>query len=49
MARIAANYAANNPLAWGTTPDTDIQARYQSQVIEDSAATNCAARSLPAA
>ena len=41
MARIAANYAANNPLAWGTTPDTDIQARYQSQVVEDSAATNC--------
>ncbi len=41
MARIAANYAANNPLAWGTTPDEDIQARYQSQVIEDSAATNC--------
>ena len=41
MARIAANYAANNPLAWGATPDADIQARYQSQVIEDSAATNC--------
>ena len=41
MARIAANYAANNPLAWGTTPDTDIQTRYQNQVIEDSAATNC--------
>jgi plastocyanin len=41
MARIAANYAANNPLAWGATPDAEIQARYQSQVIEDSAATNC--------
>ena len=41
MARIAANYAANNPLAWGTTPDADIQARYQGQVLEDSKANNC--------
>jgi PKD repeat protein len=41
MARIAANYAANNPLAWGTAPDEDIQARYQSQVLEDSKANNC--------
>ena len=41
MARIAANYAANNPLAWGATPDADIQARYQSQVLEDSKANNC--------
>ena len=49
MARIAANYAANNPLAWGTTPDADIQAHYQNQAIEDWAATNCAVRWLPAA
>ena len=41
MARIAANYAANNPLAWGATPDAKIQARYQSQVLEDSKANNC--------
>lgn len=41
MARIAANFAANNPLAWGTTPDAGIQARYQSQVLEDSKANNC--------
>jgi PKD repeat protein len=44
MARIAANYAANNPLAWSATPDTAIQARYRNQVLEDSTATNC---SLP--
>ena len=42
MARIAANYAANNPLAWGTTPDTTVQLRYRNQILEDMAATNCA-------
>jgi PKD repeat protein/Flp pilus assembly protein TadG len=41
MARIAANYAANNPLAWGTTPDTAVQERYQNQIIEDATASNC--------
>ncbi len=41
MARIAANYAANNPTAWGTAPDTSVQLRYKNQVIEDMAATNC--------
>lgn len=41
MARIAANYAANNPLAWGVTPDTAIQDRYANQVREDASATNC--------
>lgn len=44
MARIAANYAANNPLAWSIDPDEDIQARYARQVIEDATVTNC---SLP--
>jgi Flp pilus assembly protein TadG len=41
MARIAANYAANNPLAWGATPDTAVQLRYRNQILEDMAATNC--------
>ena len=41
MARIAANYAANNPDAWGATPDTVVQAKYANQVISDAAATNC--------
>ena len=41
MARIAANYAANNPLAWGTSPDAGIQERYRNQVLEDASATNC--------
>jgi len=42
MARIAANYAANNPLAWGTRQDAAVQLRYRNQVLEDMAATNCA-------
>ncbi len=46
MARIAANYAANNPNAWGTTPDPTIKTRYATQVQADATATNCA---LPAA
>lgn len=41
MVRIAANYAANNPLAWSTDPDEDIQARYARQVVEDAEVTNC--------
>jgi hypothetical protein len=41
MARIAANYAANNPLAWGVTPDAAIQLRYRNQILEDATATNC--------
>jgi PKD repeat protein len=41
MARIAANYAANNPLAWSTSPDTTVQTRYDNQILEDMAATNC--------
>jgi PKD repeat protein len=42
MARIAANYAANNPTAWGGTPNATIQLRYESQVLADASATNCA-------
>jgi PKD repeat protein len=41
MARIAANYAANNPLAWGATPDSAVQTRYRSQILEDTTASNC--------
>jgi PKD repeat protein len=41
MARIAANEAANNPLAWSVTPDTAIQTRYRNKVLEDASATNC--------
>jgi PKD repeat protein len=41
MARIAANEAANNPLAWSVTPDTGVQTRYRNKVLEDASATNC--------
>ena len=41
MARVAANYAANNPEAWGVDPDTEVQTKYRNQVIADAAATNC--------
>jgi len=41
MARIAANEAANNPLAWSVTVDEDIQERYRNQILEDTSATNC--------
>ena len=41
MARIAANEAANNPLAWSVTPDTAIQTQYRNKVLEDASATNC--------
>lgn len=41
MARVAANFAANNPEAWGATPDTEVQGQYRNQVIADAAATNC--------
>jgi PKD repeat protein len=42
MARVAANFAANNPEAWGADPDVEVQAQYRNQVIADAAATNCA-------
>ena len=41
MARIAANYAANNPDAWGSPADVAVQTRYENQMIADASATNC--------
>jgi len=41
MARIAANYAANNPEAWGIPGDTAKQARYLELVNNDAKAINC--------
>jgi PKD repeat protein len=41
MARIAANYAANNPNAWGGAPNAT-QTKYKNQILADAAATNCA-------
>jgi PKD repeat protein len=41
MTRIAANLAANNPTAW-TDGDADVLAKYQNQIRNDAAATNCA-------
>jgi PKD repeat protein len=41
MARIAANYAANNPTAWSGTPDAAILTKYRNQVLADATATNC--------
>ncbi len=41
MARIAANYAANNPTAaWGSPTDPAVIA-YRNQIINDARATNC--------
>jgi PKD repeat protein len=41
MARIAANYAANNPDAWSGLGDPVVQTKYQNQILADAAATNC--------
>jgi PKD repeat protein len=41
MARIASNYAANNPTAW-LTNDTATITKYRNQILSDAAATNCA-------
>lgn len=48
MARIAANYAANNPTAWTVSTDPVVQAnrvvaktKYQKEVLADAAASNC--------
>ncbi|MEO5964511.1 MAG: PKD domain-containing protein [Candidatus Limnocylindrales bacterium] len=41
MSRIASNFAANHPEAWGTHPDTRDQTRYRNQILADAAATNC--------
>jgi PKD repeat protein len=40
MSRIAANLAANNPTAW-SAGDTAVLAKYQNQIRNDAAATNC--------
>lgn len=42
MSRIAANLAANNPTAWQAGGDASVQAKYQNQIRNDAAATNCA-------
>jgi PKD repeat protein len=42
MARIAANFAANNPSAWDATPEAGVQLKYKNQILADAAATNCA-------
>lgn len=41
-ARIAANFAAQNPNAWGANPDATAQAEYQRLVTADGSDTNCA-------
>ena len=41
MARIAANLAANNPEAWSTTLDEDLQERYRNEILEDATQSNC--------
>ena len=41
MSRIAANLAANNPTAWQGGGNANVQAKYQNQVRNDAAATNC--------
>ncbi len=41
MARIASNFAANNPDAWGATPDAVAQTKYKNQIIADASAINC--------
>src|SRR6478752_572513 len=41
MARIAANYAANNPDAWGSPADASVQTRYENQILQDASASNC--------
>jgi PKD repeat protein len=48
MARIAANFAANNPLAWTASTDPVVQTnrdaaktKYQKEILGDAAASNC--------
>jgi PKD repeat protein len=41
MARIAANFAANNPEAWGSKPISSLQTQYRNQILSDAKATNC--------
>jgi len=46
MVKNAANFAANNPAAWGSPGDVAVQSRYQALVLQDAAQINC---SIPAA
>jgi PKD repeat protein len=48
MARVAANFAANNPLAWTASTDPVVQvnrdaakAKYQKEILGDASASNC--------
>jgi len=41
MARIAANFAADNPDAWETPGNATVQAQYRNQILNDAKATNC--------
>jgi hypothetical protein len=44
MARIAANFAANNSSAWDATPnanDAKLKTKYYNQIIADAQAINC--------
>lgn len=41
MARIGANFAANNPTAWSGSGDAGIQADYRAQILNDAKAINC--------
>jgi PKD repeat protein len=41
MTRIGANLAANNPTAWTGAGDPAVKAKYQAQIRNDAAATNC--------
>lgn len=41
MARIAANFAANNPTAWSGMGDAKAQTKYQNQIVADASASNC--------
>ena len=46
MARIAANFAANSPNAWGGAPNAT-QTKYKNQILADASATNCALPTVP--
>jgi PKD repeat protein/Flp pilus assembly protein TadG len=42
MARIAANFAAQNPTAWDlATPNAEDQLKYRNQILQDATAINC--------
>jgi PKD repeat protein len=46
MARIAANFAANNPDGWSGAGNASIKTQYQNQIQNDAKATNCALPSV---